>query len=145
MIKIAILVLLAVPPDSTAGGGMNGPPMGKPADCVGGCEEVRMSEVHFSAIPLTGFITLYQRAFSSAAGAGCPSYPSCSRYMKLTIRDYGTFKGLVMGVERLLHEGGEVAHGTWIRTCDDRWLVYDPPEANALWAGRNPQPDGQEK
>jgi len=56
-------------------------------------------------------IKLYQRFLSPLLGVRCRFYPSCSDYTYQAIEKYGFFKGLVLGIGRLLrchplHPGG---------------------------------------
>jgi len=47
-------------------------------------------------------IKLYQIFISPGLGADCRFYPSCSDYMILAIKKYGTFSGLAKGIWRIL-------------------------------------------
>lgn len=51
------------------------------------------------------FICKYQKHISpifKANGTNCKFYPSCSEYMKQAIEKYGSFKGIFLGIKRLL-------------------------------------------
>ena len=51
------------------------------------------------------FIEIYQKRISpifGEIGDHCKYYPSCSEYMKQAILKYGTFKGVILGIKRLL-------------------------------------------
>lgn len=47
----------------------------------------------------------YQRFISpllKQVGINCKYYPSCSEYMKQAVQKYGCFKGIYLGVKRIL-------------------------------------------
>ena len=47
-------------------------------------------------------INFYQRNISPLLGKRCRFYPTCSEYTKQAILKYGTFKGLFMGIKRII-------------------------------------------
>ena len=56
-------------------------------------------------------IKFYQKAISPFLGRRCRFYPTCSEYTKQAIEKYGLFKGVYLGIKRILkchpfHEGG---------------------------------------
>ena len=60
---------------------------------------------------LAGLITLYQRLVSPFLPQSCRFYPTCSEYAKQALMKYGTIKGGLMAVKRILkchpgHPGG---------------------------------------
>ncbi|MBN1550961.1 membrane protein insertion efficiency factor YidD [bacterium] len=77
-------------------------------------------------------IQMYRRFLSPSISSGCPCYPSCSNYMELALIKYGLVRGMIIGMERLLREPGEIMHGTVIIT-DTGPKIYDPIEANTYW------------
>ena len=57
------------------------------------------------------FIRLYQRFISPLTGPTCRFYPTCSKYTLQAVQKYGVWKGLYLGLRRLLrchpfHPGG---------------------------------------
>jgi len=57
------------------------------------------------------FIRLYQRFISPLTGPTCRFYPTCSNYTLQAVQKYGVWKGLYLGLRRLLrchpfHPGG---------------------------------------
>ena len=57
------------------------------------------------------FLTLYKKMISPYLGNHCRFYPSCSVYTAGSIKRHGVFKGLFLGMKRLLkcqplHPGG---------------------------------------
>lgn len=47
-------------------------------------------------------IKLYQWIISPLLPRSCRFYPSCSNYMLLAIREWGVFRGVVLGIRRIL-------------------------------------------
>ena len=54
----------------------------------------------FSAL-LLGFIRFYQLAISPLLGSHCRHSPSCSAYTTEAIKEWGVWKGSVLGVKRI--------------------------------------------
>ena len=57
-------------------------------------------------------IRIYQWCISPLIGQRCRFYPSCSTYMEEAINKYGCFKGIYLGLKRLVkcgpwHPGGD--------------------------------------
>lgn len=60
---------------------------------------------------ILNLIRLYQKAISPLLGNRCRFYPSCSAYLDEALTLHGVWKGLLLGVRRLLrchpfHAGG---------------------------------------
>lgn len=55
----------------------------------------------FSKI-LVFFIRIYQKTFGVAKGHTCRFIPTCSEYTVLALQKYGLFKGLFLGIKRVL-------------------------------------------
>lgn len=51
---------------------------------------------------LTGLVRGYQKHISPHLGAHCRFRPTCSQYMIEAIEVHGAFKGLVLGIWRIL-------------------------------------------
>lgn len=54
---------------------------------------------------LIGLINIYQRYISkwiAKKNINCKFYPTCSEYTKQAIEKYGTFKGCLLGLYRIL-------------------------------------------
>ena len=77
-------------------------------------------------------IGLYQTHSSGILTRPCPSSPSCSRYMLEAVNRFGFPLGVMLGLERLLHENGEIAHGSLIKTRVG-FRIYDPLDSNIFW------------
>ena len=56
-------------------------------------------------------IRFYQRKAPKSLRLSCRFTPSCSEYMILAVKKYGTIKGIVMGIKRIFRchapNGGE--------------------------------------
>ena len=48
-------------------------------------------------------ISLYQRLVSPYLGRSCRFEPTCSHYMQEALLIHGVFKGLGLGIKRILH------------------------------------------
>lgn len=51
---------------------------------------------------LVGLVRLYQRFISPLLPPSCRYYPTCSNYMLKAIQVHGVFKGVTMGIARIL-------------------------------------------
>lgn len=47
-------------------------------------------------------IRIYQQTLSPIIGKNCRFTPSCSEYTIEAIKEYGSFKGWIMGIKRIL-------------------------------------------
>ena len=47
-------------------------------------------------------IEFYQKYISPGLGNHCKFYPTCSEYTKQAIEKYGTLKGTILGIYRIL-------------------------------------------
>jgi len=60
---------------------------------------------------ILSIIKIYQFTISPVLGNNCRFQPSCSNYMACSIKKYGIFKGIALGLKRLAkchphHPGG---------------------------------------
>lgn len=76
--------------------------------------------------------SFYRDHISPVDGSRCPSMPSCSSYSIQAFQKHGFFKGWIMTVDRLLHEGEEGRFSPLIYT-DGEWKIFDPVENNDFW------------
>ncbi len=51
---------------------------------------------------LLGLVRIYQYLISPLLGPACRFHPSCSAYTYEAIKEYGTLKGIYMGLRRIL-------------------------------------------
>lgn len=91
-----------------------------------------LSSTNYLSDLFQGAFILYSRFLHPAVSRGCPSFPSCSRYMAEAVREFGSVAGLILGLERLLHETGELDAGRIIMTPEGP-RVFDPIENNTFW------------
>ena len=47
-------------------------------------------------------IKIYQKTLSPFLGKSCRFTPSCSQYTIVAIKEYGVFKGIFMGIKRII-------------------------------------------
>lgn len=47
-------------------------------------------------------IKVYQKTLSPFLGKNCKFVPSCSQYMIDAIKEFGSFKGIIMGMKRII-------------------------------------------
>jgi putative membrane protein insertion efficiency factor len=85
-----------------------------------------------AATPFLWLITFYQRAISPLDGDRCSMHPTCSQYSVQAIRRHGPVIGIVMTVDRLIHEGDEQRHAVMARV-GDRFRFDDPVSNNDFW------------
>lgn len=57
---------------------------------------------HYLKCLLIFLIKTYQIVFSPFLGANCRFYPSCSSYAKEAVQRFGSFKGILLVIGRLL-------------------------------------------
>ena len=75
----------------------------------------------------------YQSRVAPLQGARCPCFPSCSVFVKHSMKKYGFFPGLLMGIERLFfRENNDMRARLHYHSLKlgGKELVFDPPEAN---------------
>ena len=65
---------------------------------------MKIIEIIFYPIRLVfiGLIYLYKYLISPLLGKNCRYYPTCSKYMLLAIKEWGLFKGVWLGIKRIL-------------------------------------------
>ncbi len=51
---------------------------------------------------LLGLVSFYQKAISPHTIGACRFRPTCSEYMRIALERYGAFKGLWLGIKRIL-------------------------------------------
>ncbi|MBI9076178.1 MAG: membrane protein insertion efficiency factor YidD [Desulfatibacillum sp.] len=77
-------------------------------------------------------ITVYQRALSPVGGARCRMHPSCSRYGRQCLEEFGLMRGYIMTCDRLLRCGRDeitLAPYVWVNGKKKCW---DPVSENSL-------------
>jgi hypothetical protein len=93
------------------------------------------SSTQASSLPAQGLdaaLRFFQQVISPVDGARSNMYPTGSAYARQAIKKHGALMGLLLTVERLMHEGNEEQVSPRIRKYGI-WRVYDPVEANDWW------------
>jgi putative component of membrane protein insertase Oxa1/YidC/SpoIIIJ protein YidD len=109
-----ILFLLALP---LKGYGLEPSPAPSPVD---------------TSSPLSMGVQVYQKLLSPVLASECYMQPSCSTYAKQALSKYGPFLGLLLTIDRLLHEANEDQTSPLVRE-GNKFKLYDPPSANVWW------------
>jgi len=76
----------------------------------------------------------YPRLIGERDGRSCPSYPVCSLYARQAVMRHGLLLGSWIALDRLIHEGGDLVRGPFVRVRGERRL-YDPLARNTFWLG----------
>lgn len=82
----------------------------------------------------------YQHSVSGKTGTHCPHYPSCSRYSRIAVENYGLALGVIMTAERLSRchdDANDKGQYEW-REIDDETLIWDPPQLDTWAEGEKP-------
>jgi putative membrane protein insertion efficiency factor len=84
-----------------------------------------------SSISIKG-IQFFIGYISKVDGDRCPMYPTCSSYGIEAIKKHGVLAGIVMTVDRLIHENNEMDYAPVIKVGDS-YRYYDPLCDNDCW------------
>lgn len=90
---------------------------------------------HEHSIAGTPFIWMmkgYQQYISPVDGDRCPMYPTCSQYSIEAIRKHGPVLGIIMTVDRLMHEADEREFAP-VKKIGNRYRFLDPVAQNDFW------------
>jgi hypothetical protein len=79
------------------------------------------------------FLSIFRDHISAVDGDRCPSIPTCSAYGVEAFQKHGFFKGWMMTVDRLMHEGKEEHAVSPLVFSDGKWKIYDPVKNNDFW------------
>ena len=79
------------------------------------------------------FLSIFRDHISAVDGDRCPSIPTCSEYGVEDFKKNGFFKGWMMTVDRLIHEGKEEQAVSPLVFSDGKWKIYDPLKNNDFW------------
>jgi len=82
--------------------------------------------------PFVVVIKGFQHYISPVDGERCNMYPTCSSYGLHAFRKHGTFKGIVLTADRLLHEYDEPLFAPRIIKYG-KLRYYDPVKYNDFW------------
>ncbi len=86
-------------------------------------------------------VAFYPQVIGERDGRSCPSYPVCSLYARQALQHYGLLLGSWIALDRLIHEGGDLATGPFVRVQGETRL-YDTLERNTFWIGGRHDNDG---
>lgn len=76
---------------------------------------------------------VYQKLISPQLNTNCQFYPSCSEYAKLSVINYGFFKGYVMGIERFMRCNRWAKEYNYpVVKIGSNYKFLDTPESNLL-------------
>lgn len=81
---------------------------------------------------LDAAVQFFQQVISPVDGPRSTMYPTGSAYARQALAKHGAGLGLLLTIERLMHEGSEGQRAPRIRKYGI-WRVYDPVEANDWW------------
>jgi len=77
-------------------------------------------------------IKFYQVFISPVDGDRCLMYPTCSQYSFEAIQKHGSFIGIIMTTDRLIHESEEQDFAHFINVGKN-YRYIDPIENNDFW------------
>ena len=100
-------------------------PWGKDADIEKNPKEKQVKKQSVIAKSADAIIKFHQQNISPISGPRSNFRPTSSKYMENAIKEYGFFKGFVMGCDRLLRENAD----PWVFrtiTIDGIIYKYDP-------------------
>ena len=104
-----------------------------PADREPSLHAHRDSAEHsVAATPFLWLLRFYQTVISPLDGNRCPMYPTCSQYSVQAIRKHGPIIGVVMTVDRLVHEADEQRFAPLVKV-GDRYRFIDSVADNDFW------------
>ena len=84
-------------------------------------------------------LLLWQNTISGKDGSHCPYYPSCSRYSRVAVENYGLALGVIMTADRLsrCHEHPNEAGDYAMRSRQNESMIWDPPTLDAWWSKKS--------
>ncbi len=82
--------------------------------------------------PFDQAIHFFQTTISRVDGDRCPMYPTCSAYARQAIARRGPWLGLLLTIDRLIHENDPEAKTNPIQV-GDRLRYDDPVTASDFW------------
>lgn len=79
-----------------------------------------------------GYLWWYPRLAAATRPSGCIHHPSCTRYASRAVESHGWARGVLLALDRLYREPGDLQHAHRVRTPQGT-RVYDPIEHNTFW------------
>ena len=89
-------------------------------------------EMSLPALLLDHGFMIFSRYISPVDGDRCNMYPTCAAYSRESVEKHGFVLGLLLTVDRLIHEGNEMDRAPLIKKWD-RYRYYDPVRNNDYW------------
>jgi hypothetical protein len=90
------------------------------------------AELSWSATLLKKSLIIFSTYISAVDGDRCNMYPTCSAYGREAVEKHGFIKGLILTVDRLIHESNEIDTAPRI-IRGDRFRYLDPVSNNDFW------------
>lgn len=84
------------------------------------------------AIILEKGVVIFSKYISPVDGDRCYMYPTCAAYGRESVEKHGFVMGILLTVDRLIHEGNEMDKAPMIKKWD-RLRYYDPVSNNDFW------------
>ena len=81
---------------------------------------------------LRGGYVIFSKYISPVDGDRCNMYPTCAAYSREAVEKHGFIGGLLLTVDRLIHESNEVDRAPQIVKWD-RFRYLDPVSNNDFW------------
>ncbi len=89
-------------------------------------------DLSLPALLLKEGVVLFSAYISPVDGDRCALYPTCAAYSREAFERHGFFLGLLLTVDRLIHEGNEMDLAPLVK-IHDRLRYYDPVHNNVFW------------
>ena len=100
------------------------------------CPEIKSivseREPSLSASVLKGGVVIFSRYISPVDGDRCFMYPTCAAYSKEAVEKHGFLLGILLTVDRLIHEGNEMDTAPLIK-IGNKLRYFDPVSNNDFW------------
>lgn len=109
-----------------------GPSFSREKEEIGAVGAIQERSSSLPKLALLQGILFFKNTISRVDGDRCSSYPTCSAYGEMVVRKHGFIIGVLMIVDRLIHEASESKTSALITKYEVR-RIYDPPENNDFW------------
>jgi putative component of membrane protein insertase Oxa1/YidC/SpoIIIJ protein YidD len=95
------------------------------------------TELSLPATLLKGGFIIFSKYISPIDGDRCNMYPTCAAYSREAVEKHGFIGGLLLTVDRLIHESNEIDTAPRIVKWD-RLRFLDPVSNNDFWWHTHP-------
>ena len=89
-------------------------------------------ELSVPGVLLKNGIIFFSKYISPVDGDRCSMYPTCAAYSRQAIEKHGFVFGVLLTVDRLIHEANETDRAPLVR-IHDRLRYFDPVSYNDFW------------